>query len=431
MSDKDNTKNVNNRGRVLIISPRSYLINAQYFGAISEMLDYETKISTTDKIEQALSEIKEFSPNFIVFKVTFDKFRVQLEFMQNIKQILPSCKIIALGEPFLTYNNNVTYENPYIDYVIFGEAEYTLRDILEGEQDNEVLGISYTDDNMQSVKNEQRPFIENLDNLPYPARHLTPNNTEITIELSRGCPCHCFFCLETPIYGKTFRQRTVNNVISELKECISKFNTKKVYFKSNIFNFDKDYVTDLCNQILENNINIEWSCDIVPNNIDETLIKLMKKSGCKLCKLGIESGSADILKNIGKNITKESVTETVRLLKKYKIKTKAYYVIGLPWETEETAKETIDFAIKLNTDDAVFNIGVPFPGTNFFIYGMLNKLFSNQTQFNNAYKNALVKSHSLSKERISELRNLAEKTFYSQPNKIIKNILNRIIKFFK
>ena len=166
MSDKDNTKNVNNRGRVLIISPRSYLINAQYFGAISEMLDYETKISTTDKIEQALSEIKEFSPNFIVIKVTFDKFRVQLEFMQNVKQILPSCKIIALGEPFLTYNNNVTYENPYIDYVIFGEAEYTLRDILEGEQDNEILGISYTDDNMQSVKNEQRPFIENLDNLP-------------------------------------------------------------------------------------------------------------------------------------------------------------------------------------------------------------------------------------------------------------------------
>ncbi len=423
MSNKENTQNVN-RGKVFIISPPAYLINAQYCASISENAGFETKLNTSERIEQSLSDIKEFSPNYIIFRVTFDKFRVQLEFMEKIKKLIPSCKIIALGEPFFTYNNNVTYENPYIDYVILGEVEYTLRDILEGVSDNEILGISYTDDNMQSIKNEPRPFIENIDNLPMPARHLTKDNKEITIEISRGCPCHCFFCLSAPLNGKILRHRTVDSVISELFECINKYGTQKVHFKSDIFNYDKNWVTQLCNKIIKNKFNIKWSCDIVPKNIDENTIKLMKESGCELCRLGIESGSEEILAKTGKNVTKNDIETTVKLLKKYKIKTKAYYIIGLPWDTEETVQETTEYAIKLDTDDAIFNIGIPFPGTDFFVYGMLNKLFSDKTQFVDIHKNALVRTHKLSKERIVKLRDEAEKKFYYRPKYMLKNLLS-------
>jgi radical SAM superfamily enzyme YgiQ (UPF0313 family) len=103
-------------------------------------------------------------------------YKSDMEFLLRAKELLPSVKIIVKGTPFLTYNMNVTYENPFISYVIVGEAEYTLRDILNGVPDNEILGICYTDDNMQAVKNEPRPFIEDLDNLPFPARHLVDNS---------------------------------------------------------------------------------------------------------------------------------------------------------------------------------------------------------------------------------------------------------------
>ena len=425
---KDSLK-TNSRGRVFITSPLSYIINGEYYASVAESLGYEVKINTSNDALETIEEIKAFNPNFLIIQVTFDKFRLQLEFLQNLKTIIPSVRIIATGEPFLTYNNNVTYENPYIDYAILGEVEPTLKDILDGVPNSDILGITYTDDYMQSVKNDPRPLIESLDNLPLPARHLVKNSKEQIIEVSRGCPNHCFFCITAPIYGQKLRLRSVDSVINELSVCINKFNAEKIRFKSDYINYDIIWLTELCEKIIEAGLKINWSSNIVPNNIDEALVKLMKKSGCEQCNIGIESGSEDILEKIGKNITKDSIKTTVSLLKKYKIKTKGYFMIGLPWETEETAKETTDFAIELNTDEAIFNIGIPFPGTDFFVYGMLNKLFPAQTQFSNAHKNALVKTHTLSKERISELRDNAEIRFYSRPKFIIKSFIKKL--FFK
>lgn len=427
MPDKEeNLLDTKARGKVFITSPLSYIINGEYYAAIAKSLGYEVKLNNSNEALETLNEIKNFTPDFLVMQMTFDKFRLQLEFLQNLKSAFPSIKIIATGEPFLTYINNVTYENPFIDYAIIGEAEYTLKDILDGLPDSEILGITYTDDNMQSAKNELRPLIENLDNLPFPARQLIKNRKELTIEVSRGCPFHCFFCLTSPIYGNKLRIRSVDNVIKELKECVNKFKAKKVFFKSDYLNFDINWLTDLCSKIIEEGVKIDWSCNIVPNNLDENLVKLMKKSGCTQCNIGIESGSEEILEKIGKNTTKEGIKSTVSLLKKYKIKTKGYFILGLPWETEETAEETTNFALELDTDEAVFNIGIPFPGTDFFVYGMLNKLFAPQTQFSNAHKNALVKTHTLTKERISELRDIAEKKFYSRPKLIIKSFFKRL-----
>lgn len=428
--ERENSIDTKRRGKVFVISPPSYLINAQYYAAIAENLGYEVRLNETAEAGKTFIEIKSFKPDFLIMRATFEKFRTQLEFLDKLKQSFPSIKVIVTGEPFLTYNNNVTYENPYIDYAIMGEAEYAIKDILDGVPDCEVLGICYSNEYMQSIKNEQRPCIENLDDLPFPARHLSKKNKFVTIEVSRGCPCHCFFCLATPINSSNVRMRSTDSIIKEIKECIEKFDTKNIFFKADLFNFDRAWVNDLCKKIIENNIKIKWSCDIVPNNVDGNMIKLMKESGCELCKLGIESGSPDILSKIGKNINQKSIKQTVDLLKKYKIKTKGYFIIGLPWETEDTAEETINFAKSLKLDDAIFNIGVPFPGTKFFIHAMLNKLFPAQTQFMNSFRQALVKSHKLSKERIAELRILADKKLHPDFLWQLKDIWKQLIKKF-
>ena len=313
------------RGKVYFINPQSL-----YLPAIAENLAYNVRLNTSGFDENILGEVEEYNPDFLVADLSFQKFRVELVTLENIKKSLPSLKIIVTGEPFLTYNRNVTYENPYIDYVITGEAEYTLRDILDGVPDNEILGILYTDDSMQSIKNEPRAYIENLDELPLPARHLIDDNSSVNIELSRGCPCYCSFCLKTPIEGKLIRCRTVNSIINEIKDCVKKYNTKQVYFKSCFINYSKNFLKELCNAIIENGLKIKWSCDIFPNDIDEELVKIMKKSGCTLCKIGVETGSKEILTKLGRNITKESIKNTVELFKKYKIKLCTYFIIGFP-----------------------------------------------------------------------------------------------------
>ena len=408
----------NKRGKVYFTEN-----NMLYLPAIAEQCNYEIKINTNTTIEQTINDIKEFAPNFIVALIRFQVYKPQMEALAKIKELFPHIKIIVTGEPFLTYNNNVTYENPYISYVIMGEPEYTLRDILEGIPDNEILGICYTDENMQAIKNEPRPLIENLDKLPFPIRKTNKESIEF-IEVSRGCPHHCFFCMATPLRGNKIRYRSVQNIIEEIKHCINKYKVNSFVFRADNFNENRDWCMDLCKQIIENKLNIQWSVNILPKNIDNTLAKYMSKSGCILCNIGIESGNINILNNIEKAVTLNDIKNTINILKKNRIKTHNCYIIGLPWETEETVQDTIKLAIQLDSDEASFNIATPFPGTKFFVYSMLNRLVTDEINFEKSIKSPIVKTHNLSKERIIRLQSNAAKCFYARPKYILKCIFN-------
>ena len=312
-----------------------------------------------------------------------------------------------------------------------GEPELTLKDILEEVPNNEILGICYSE-NMQGVKNEARPFNENLDCLPFPARHLVDNSiykrpdngkVQAVIKVSRGCPFHCFFCLATPVSGTKVRTRSAENIIAEVKECIEKYNIKNFLFWSDIFNFDREWTLNLCNKIIESGLKFTWSANTRANTMDEEMAKLMYKAGCRLVSIGVESGSQEVLDKIGKKITLDDIRNTVRILKKNKIKIYNYFVIGLPWETEKTVKETINFAIELDSNFISFYTATPLPGTKFFAYAMMNNLVDGQMDFCSAYYVPTVRSHKLSKERIFELHKQAIKRFYLRPKFIFKTLL--------
>ena len=424
MQDNNFKTEKTKRGRILFINPPLCNLESLYLSAIAEEKGFEANVCESDNYKEIINDITIYSPNFLVAKITFDKFRLQLEALAEFKERLPLCKLIVYGEPFLTYNHNVTYENPYIDYVMFGECEETFSELLDGAPDNEILGICYTDDNMQSVKNEQRPFIENLDHLIKPARHLIKDNSSVQIEVSRGCPYHCIFCLATVKNGVVHRTRSPKSVVKEILYCVENYGSRIFDFKSDNFNFDKNWIKRFCKLILKCKLKISWSCDLVPKNLDEELVKLLKASGCKKCRIGVESGSDLILEKIDKDIKLQDIKESFRLLKKYKIKTTAYYIIGLPWETEESAKDTIEFALSLPSDYAVFNIATPLPGTKLFVYSMLNKLFIGQPEFSKEEKLPLCKTHTLSRERVLELKKEAEKRFYNRPKMFFKKIIN-------
>ena len=447
-------ENQNKKGRVLLIYPPSPVINREdrcqqptkellvipplpptdlmYLASIAENCGFEAIIRDYSQGGNFEADLKEFQPNYLVANIATPTFKSDMMAVQLAKEIVPSICTIVKGAPFLTYNTNTIYENPFIDYVIMGEAELTLKDILDGVPDNEILGICYRE-NFQPVKNDKRPFIDNLDILPFPARHLVDNSiyrrpdngkVQAVIKVARGCPFHCFFCLATPVSGAKVRTRSPENIVAELKECVEKYNIKNFLFWSDIFNFNREWTLELCQKIIESGLKITWSSNTRADTMDDEMAKMMYKSGCRLVSIGIESGSQKMLDNIGKKITLDDIRNTVKILKKNKIKIYNYFVIGLPWETEETVEETIKFAIELDSNFISFYTATPLPGTKYFAYAMLNKLVEGNLDFRSAYYEPVVRSEHLSKERIFELHKQAVKRFYLRPKFILKTLLS-------
>ena len=442
------------RGRVLLIYPPSPVINREdrcqqptkellvipplpptdlmYLASIAESCGFEAMIRDYSQGGNFDKDLREFRPDYIVANVATPTFQSDMTALKNAKEILKTVCIIVKGAPFITYNTNAIYENTFIDYVIMGEAEFTLRDILNGVPDEDILGICYRK-NFQAEKNEKRPFIENLDLIPFPARHLVDNSiytrpdngkVQAVIKVSRGCPFHCFFCLATPVSGSKVRVRSAENIVAELRECVEKYNIRNFVFWSDIFNFDREWTLNLCKKIIESGLKITWSSNTRADTMDDEMASLMYKSGCRLVSLGVESGSQKMLDHIGKKITLDDIRNTVKILKKNKIKIYNYFVIGLPWETEETVEETVKFAIELDSNFISFYTATPLPGTKYFAYAMVNKLVEGNLDFRNAYYQPVVKSHELSRERIFELHKQAVKRFYLRPKFVFKTLLS-------
>lgn len=416
----------------LLVIPPLPPTDLMYLASIAEESGFEAKIKDYSLGGDLEKDAAEFKPDYLVANIATPTFKSDMDSLKRVKERFPAIKIIVKGAPFLTYNTNVIYEHPYISYVIMGEPELTLKEILDGVPDSEILGICYQE-NFQGVKNELRPFNEDLDSLPFPARHLVDNNiyrrpdngkVQAVIKVSRGCPFHCFFCLASPVSGIKVRKRSAENIISEIKECVDKYNIKNFLFWSDIFNIDREWTLDLCRKIIESGLKITWSANTRADTMDNEMAELMYKSGCRLVSIGVESGSQEVLNNIGKKITLDNIRNTVKVLKKNKIKIYNYFVLGLPWETEKTAEETIKFAIELDSNFVSFYTASPLPGTKFFAYALVNKLAEDGLNFDGAYYIPAVRSHELSKERIFEIHKSAVRRFYLRPKFILKTLFS-------
>lgn len=442
------------KGRVLLIYPPSPVINREdrcqqptkellvipplpptdlmYLAAIAESCGFEAMIKDYSQGGDFIADLREFQPNYLVANIATPTFQSDMMAVKLAKETVPNLFTVVKGAPFLTYNANTIYENSFVDYVIIGEPELTLKELLEGYPLCEIKGLCYRE-NFQPVLNEKRPFIENLDILPFPARHLVDNSiyrrpdngkVQAVIKVARGCPFHCFFCLATPVSGSKVRTRSPQNIVAEIRECVEKYNITNFLFWSDIFNFDRKWTLDLCKAIIDSGLKITWSSNTRADTMDEEMAKLMYKSGCRLVSIGVESGSQFILDNIGKKISLDDIRNTVKILKKNKIKIYNYFVIGLPWETEETVEETIKFAIELDSNFISFYTATPLPGTRYFAYAMLNNLVEGNLDFQRAYYQPVVKSFALSKDRIFELHKKAVKRFYLRPKFILKTLFS-------
>ena len=211
------------------------------------------------------------------------------------------------------------------DYIVEGEGEVTICELLhslEGKMDIEnVKGIWYKKNGVLK-RTPQRPFIQNLDDLPFPARQLLPkeymNFGHTTISASRGCPFNCSFCQPTlrKLFGPVVRFRSPKNVVDEMEYLKTTFKIKHVKFQDDTFTARKQWVTEVCSEILKRKLKIRWDCNARVNTIDKELLTKMKEAGCTKVEFGVESGSQEILNSLNKGTTIKQIEDAFRYVKK-------------------------------------------------------------------------------------------------------------------
>lgn len=245
-----------------------------------------------------------------------------------------------------------------------------------------VKGLVWRDE-QGIVVNADRPLIHDLDDLPLPRHDLLPiklyraplvGGPYSFIVTSRGCPAGCRFCIKHVSYGTSVRFRSPESVLAEVEQLVG-LGVRAVNMYADLFTLNRDHVVSICQGLIERGLRIRWTCNSRVDFVDEEMLSLMKRSGCFMISWGIESGDEGMLRRMRKGITREQVIQALGWAKKAGILNWGYFIIGLPGETEESIRRTIDFAKRLPLDLVLFHIAAPHPGTPFFFEVVENGWF--------------------------------------------------------
>ena len=342
----------------------------------------EVKIIDSNILNYAIGdverELRSFNPDVVGITSVTPSIYEAYKVAETAKKVREDCTVV-LGGPHATFMPRETMEEcKYIDIIVRGEGEETTRELIEniekGAPLNEVKGITFREKN-GIIDTEPRLFIKNIDNIPFPSRDLLPmhlykfNGVKYTTMLtSRGCPFKCSFCSSSRLFGGYWRGRSPENVLEEMKTVYEEYGIRNIEFMDDTFTLNQERAEKICDEIIKQGWDISWGASSRVDTLSKKLVEKMKKAGCWIIFLGIESGSQKILDAIGKRITLEQVKKAVKILKDAGIQVLGSFIIGFLQDTKETIKETIKFAKSLNLNYAEFSILTPYPGTPIFDY---------------------------------------------------------------
>lgn len=405
-----------------------------------------------DKIEE---RIRQYQPDVVGITCPFTlRFKNALEVAKIAKKVSPDIITVMGGmhPSVLPYD---VLSHPEIDFVITGEGEYSFLELVNelesnGDHFEKLDGLGFKKDCTVTV-NQKKDYIGDLDILPFPARHLLPMEKyfesgtgrdtltraqQTSIITSRGCPYRCSFCSIHSVWGPKWRGRSVDNVVDEIEEIVSTYKVKQISFEDDNFAYDKKRAEGILNEILRRKLDILWDAPngIAVKDLDRNLLQLMKRSGCIGLKLAIESGDPFILHRVmRKPLVLDKIKDTVNWCKELKLYTLAYFVLGMPGETEESVNRSIEFAKSLPLDEVNVYIATPFPGT--WLYnecvskGYLKMSYPDIPAEDMAENYAIIETEHLSTAELQRLQSSFYYEFYKA--KIFKNpayYFTRIVK---
>jgi anaerobic magnesium-protoporphyrin IX monomethyl ester cyclase len=417
-------------------------LGVYYLASYVRKADHEVCVIDGEAHEMAASDVVakalEYKPDIIGIGSTTVAFHRALETVRELKARIPEVPVV-IGGPHVTAVMEEVLTHPEIDYAIFGEGEETLTELLDtlasGGNLFLVKGLAFRNGAIPTI-NAPRPFIGNLDSIPFPAYDLIsdfrlynppPSNYKklpvANVVTSRGCPNHCTFCGHS-VFGRTLRQRSPENIAEEIELLYHRYHVREIAFVDDTFTIQPRRIFDLFHILNSRNIRFPWTCMSRINTVDYETIKFMKDQGCWHISFGIESGDEEILRLIQKNISLEETKKVVGWCRQLGIRTKGFFIIGHPGETLATIDKTIRMALSLPLDDVVVTLNTPFPGTNQYQtagdYGKMG--IWDWSRFN--MWNPVFVPHGLTEDILIEKHKEFYRRFYLRPRVILRYALS-------
>ncbi len=333
------------------------------------------------KHDECMAELASADAQILCISVYTTQLLTTIELINDIKNRLPTLKIVVGGPHISALPTETMQSCPAIDFEVFGEGEHTLHELLKALSSNSTLdairGLCYRDAG-GIRQNEARQRIADLDSIPFPAIDLITRfhysydkfayGKKVGVAVSsRGCPYNCTFCNKA-VFGNKYTRRSPENLIEELREQKRILGIEEIYFVDDLFVTDETWLSRFLDLYRESGINLPWKCLGRVDQVDGDMYHRMKAAGCFLVQFGVESGDEAIIKSIKKGIKIEKVREAVASCRKAGINTATYFIIGHPGETAATALRTLSLACQLNADICHFFVLVPFPGTANYRY---------------------------------------------------------------
>jgi anaerobic magnesium-protoporphyrin IX monomethyl ester cyclase len=347
-----------------IMSLAAYLLGKDYDVLVE---DY---IVNPYSRERVASVIKQYRPEVIGSTAVTMNINTALKILKEYREEAPDAAIM-IGGPHVSFDaQNILAANPWLDFVVKGEGELTTEELLNNlgntKRYREIRGLSFRDGD-QIVHGEWREFIPDINILPLPARHLIQLSKykalglPINMITSRGCPFECIFCVGSRMVGRRVRYFDTKRVVDEF-EMLAGMGFRQINIVDDLFTSNKKRCTEICQEILRRGIRHPWTAFARVDTVSRELLDIMKQAGCTTLCFGIESGNQEILDRVKKKTTLEKIRKAIGICTEVGILPMASYIMGLPGESPDTVRQTLEFARSL-CNSYGFHILAPFPGT--------------------------------------------------------------------
>ncbi|MDO8592367.1 MAG: radical SAM protein [bacterium] len=363
-----------------------------------------------------------------------------LEAVDLSKKLKQAGKIVILGGVHPSVLPAESQKESGADYIVVGEGEVTFEELIRalslGQNPYSIAGVFSLS---RQTEFKPRELIVDLDSLPFPdwgqldprkyqkAPHgaLVKNFPVAPIVSTRGCPYSCKFCASPRFWGKRLRFRSPENVIAEIELLVKNFGVKEIHFEDDNLTLRREHAMAICNLIIARGVKISWATPngIRADKVDEELLRLMKTAGCYYVVFGIESGNQKILENINKKETLADIEKAVKIANKLGMMTQGFFILGLPGETEETIKNSIDFAKRIPLDRAQFLILDLLPGSALWEEQKNNFVVDYKKE---SYHEPTWVPDTISPETLKKWQPKAFRSFFFRPGPLFS-----LIKFFR
>ncbi len=347
------------------------------------------------------------------------------------RRVFPDAMVV-MGGAHASVLPEELLEDEHVDFAVRGEGERTLGELAEGRAPAEIVGLSYREES--GIRhNPDRPLIDELDELPLPAYHLLPLERyrpglgtyrqlpATSMLTTRGCASNCEYCFK--LFGRRMRRRSSTRVVEDIRQLKSRFGIRQIQFYDDSFTAHRRALREFCQEMTAAQLEVSWTCYGRVDGADAELLALMARAGCHQICYGIESGDAATLASIGKRIQLDQVRRVVRWTRAAGIEPRGTFMFGNRGETKASMERTLQLALSLDLDVALFSVATPYPGTELFRWAEKggHLLTRDWAQYDRAH--AVLRLPSAAPEVVWAYHRRAYRRFYLRPRFLARRAL--------